>query len=159
MRSLTAALLYPGLAMLEYSKNYSVGRGTDAPFEMIGADFINGSELAAYLNSRHVPGMRFYPTQFQPTSSNFAGQRIEGVRLLVTNREVVDSAHVGFEVAAALQKLYPGKIDFAVNQRLIGSTDVIRAFEAGRDPWQIGAQLEDGLSSFAKIREKYLLYR
>ncbi len=159
MRSLSAALLYPGLAMLEYSKNYSVGRGTDAPFELIGADFIKGSELAEYLNSRRVPGVRFYATRFQPVSSNFAGKSIEGVRLLVTNREVVDSAHLGFEVAAALQKLYPGKIDFSLNQRLIGSADAIRAVEGGQDPWQIGSLLEDSLANFTKIREKYLLYR
>ena len=60
MRSLNAALLYPGVAMLEYSKNYSVGRGTDAPFEQIGADFIRGPELAAYLNRRQIPGVRVY---------------------------------------------------------------------------------------------------
>ena len=69
MRSLTAALLYPGVAMLEYSTNYSVGRGTDAPFEMIGADFIRGTELAAYLNQRWIPGVRFYAVRFRRPSS------------------------------------------------------------------------------------------
>ena len=68
------------VAMLEYSKNYSVGRGTDAPFEQIGADFIGGRELAAYLNQRQIPGVRVYPTSFTPTESNFKGVRIEGVR-------------------------------------------------------------------------------
>lgn len=70
MRSLTAALLYPGIGMLEYAKNYSVGRGTDAPFEQVGADWINGPQLAAYLNHRMVPGVRFYPTRFTPAASN-----------------------------------------------------------------------------------------
>ncbi|MEN6603550.1 MAG: exo-beta-N-acetylmuramidase NamZ domain-containing protein, partial [Bryobacteraceae bacterium] len=69
LRSLNAALLYPGVAMLEYSRNYSVGRGTDAPFEQVGADWIKGPELAAYLNRRLLPGVRVYPTRFTPTSS------------------------------------------------------------------------------------------
>ena len=73
MRSLNAAMLYPGLCLLEYSKNFSVGRGTDAPFEQIGADFIGGRELAAYLNQRQIPGVRVYPTSFTPTESVFKG--------------------------------------------------------------------------------------
>ncbi len=158
MRSLNAALLYPGIAMLEGSRNYSVGRGTDTPFEILGADFIRGTELAGYLNGRNVPGVRFYPTRFAPTSSNFAGKTIEGVRMVVTNRDVVDSVHLGWEVAAALQKLYPGKIDFTANRKLIGNDAAIQALQAGDDPWQIGGKLEDGLQQFAKIREKYLIY-
>jgi len=86
MRSLNAATLYPGVALIESSRNYSVGRGTDTPFEIIGADFIRGRELAAYLDSRYIPGVRFYATRFQPKASNFAGKTIEGVRITVTNR-------------------------------------------------------------------------
>jgi uncharacterized protein YbbC (DUF1343 family)/CubicO group peptidase (beta-lactamase class C family) len=159
MRSLTAALLYPGIAMLEGSKNYSVGRGTDTPFEIIGADFIRGRELAAYLNERRVPGVRFYAARFQPASSNFAGKTIEGVRMVVINREVVDSSHLGLEVAAALQHLYPGRIDFGVNRRLIGSEAVIAALQAGTDPWQIATEIGDSVSEFVKLRAKYLIYR
>ena len=117
MRSLNAATLYPGLCLLEYSKNYSVGRGTDAPFEQIGADFIGGRELAAYLNRRQIPGVRVYPTSFTPADSNFKGVRIEGVRFEITNRELLDSTRLGLELAAALQKLYPGKIDFALGKQ------------------------------------------
>ncbi len=95
MRSLNAATLYPGVAMLEASKNYSVGRGTDAPFEQIGADWIHGPELAAFLNGRYIPGVRVYPTRFRPTSSNFAGQAIEGVRFVVTDRDAFDSYPAG----------------------------------------------------------------
>ena len=95
MRSLNAAMLYPGLCLLEYSKNYSVGRGTDAPFEQIGADFIGGRELAAYLNQRQIPGVRVYPTSFTPTESNFKGVRIEGVRFEITNRELLDATRAG----------------------------------------------------------------
>ena len=159
MRSLTAAILYPGIAMLEYSKNYSVGRGTDVPFEAIGADFIHGRELAAYLNARQIPGVRAYPTMFRPVSGNFAGTTVEGVRWLVTNRESLDSVRLGLEVAAALQKLYPGKIIFEANSKLIGSEAAIHSLAAGDDPRSIQQNFEAPLQDFLKIREKYLLYR
>ena len=159
MRSLNAALLYPGVAMLEYARNYSVGRGTDAPFEQIGADFIHGPELAAYLNQQRIPGVRVYATQFQPTSSNFAGKTVEGVRFVITSREDFDSARLGLEIAGALQKLYPGKIDFDANRTLIGSAEVIRELEAGDDPRDIQQKMADSVAAFIRLREKYLLYR
>jgi len=159
MRSLTAAMLYPGIAMLEYSKNYSVGRGTDAPFEAIGADFIHGRELAAYLNARQIPGVRAYPTLFRPVSGNFAGTTVQGVRWLVTNRESLDSVRLGLEVAAALQKLYPGKIIFEANSKLIGNDAAVHSLAAGDDPRSIQQGFEAPLQDFLKIREKYLLYR
>jgi uncharacterized protein YbbC (DUF1343 family) len=159
MRSLTAALLYPGIAMLEYSKNYSVGRGTEAPFEVIGADFVHGRELAAYLNARQIPGVRVYPIRFKPSEGNFAKISVEGVRWVVTNRESFDSVRLGLEVAAALQKLYPGKISFAASRKLIGSDAVIGALEAGEDPRAIEQKIEGPLQDFLLIREKYLLYR
>jgi uncharacterized protein YbbC (DUF1343 family)/CubicO group peptidase (beta-lactamase class C family) len=159
MRSLKAAILYPGLCLIEYSRNFSVGRGTDAPFEQIGADFIGGRELAAYLNKRQIPGVRAYATSFTPTESNFKGKRIEGVRFQLTNREIFDSTRLGLELAAAMQKLYPGKIDFKLSRELIGSDDVIRRLEAGDDPRMIQQSFQDAVQAFAKLREPYLLYR
>lgn len=159
MRSLNAALLYPGVAMLEYAKNYSVGRGTGAPFEQIGADFIRGPELAAYLDRRKIPGVRVYATRFQPASSNFAGTAVEGVRFVITNRDDFDSARLGLEIAAALLKLYPGKIDLDAGRKLIGSAEVIRELAAGDDPRDIQQKLVDSVAEFLKVREKYLLYR
>ena len=159
MRSLTAAMLYPGIAMLEYSKNYSVGRGTGAPFEMIGADFIHGRELAAYLNARQIPGVRAYPTRFRPESGNLAKVTVEGVRFLVTSRESLDSVRLGLEVAAALQTLYPGKISFETNLKLIGNQAAIHSLAAGDDPRSIQQNFEAPLQDFLKMREKYLLYR
>jgi uncharacterized protein YbbC (DUF1343 family) len=150
MRSLNAALLYPGVAMLEYSKNYSVGRGTDAPFEQIGADFIHGAELAAYLNRRRIPGVRVYVTRFN---------NIEGVRFVITNRDDFDSTRLGLEIAAALQKLYPGKIDFETDKKLIGSEEVIGALKAGDDPRDIQQKMLDGVAEFLTLRDKYLIYR
>jgi uncharacterized protein YbbC (DUF1343 family)/CubicO group peptidase (beta-lactamase class C family) len=158
MRSLTAALLYPGIAMLEYSRNYSVGRGTDSPFEWIGAEFINGPELAAYLNKRMVPGVRAYPVTFHPSASNLAGENIQGIRLIVTDRDVFNSSTLGIELAAALQQLYPGKIDLAANQRLIGSQALIASILRGDEPRKIVQDQQDALAEFLKVREKYLIY-
>ncbi len=132
MRSLNAALLYPGVAMLEAESNYSVGRGTDAPFEQIGADWINGRELAEYLNKRFVPGVRVYATQFTPASSNLAGKVLGGVRFVVTDRNSFDSTRLGIEIASALQKLYPGKLNFESCRFLIGDRKVIGDLEG----WQ-----------------------
>jgi uncharacterized protein YbbC (DUF1343 family) len=159
IRGLNAALLYPGVALLEYSLNYSVGRGTDAPFEMIGADFIRGPELAAYLNQRWIAGVRFYPVRFRPAESNLAKKEIEGVRFVVTNRESFDSARLGLEIAAALLKLYPGRISLESNRQLIGSEEALRRLAAGDDPQAIRQRLEDRLQTFLSLREKYLLYR
>ena len=85
----------------------SVGRGTDSPFEQLGADFINGRELAGYLNARQIPGVRVYPTSFTPTESNFKGVRIEGVRFEIVDREMLDATRLGLEVAGAIAKAIP----------------------------------------------------
>ncbi len=158
MRSLKAATLYPGICLLEYSKNYSVGRGTDAPFEQIGAEFIGGRELAAYLNSRLIPGVRIYPTSFTPTDATLKGKRIEGVRFEITNRDLLNSTLLGIEVAAALQKLYPGKIDFRVDAKLIGNDDTVRRIAAGEDPRAIVDGFAGAVADFVSLRAKYLLY-
>ncbi len=158
MRSLKAATLYPGLCLMESSRNWSVGRGTDAPFEQAGADFLGGRELAAYLNKRQIPGVRAYPTSFTPSESNFKGKRIEGVRFEITNRDLFDSTRLGLELAAAVQSLYPGKIDLTLSKRLIGSDDVVRRLHAGEDPRLIQQSFQDALANFVKQREPYLLY-
>jgi uncharacterized protein YbbC (DUF1343 family)/CubicO group peptidase (beta-lactamase class C family) len=159
MRSLNAATLYPGVAMLEASKNYSVGRGTDAPFEQVGADWIRGSELASFLNGRYIPGVRVYPTRFRPTSSNFAGKTIEGIRFVITDRNSFDSTRLGLELGFALEKLYPGKIPWEVNRFLIGNHEIIAAAKQGQDPRMTIQQIEDSLAAFLSRREKYLLYK
>ena len=159
MRSLNAALLYPGVGMLEASKNYSVGRGTDAPFEQIGAAFIDGPKLAAYLNNRRVPGVRFYATRFTPNASNLKGQLIGGVRFVITDRESFGSARLGLEIAAAIHKLFPGKLDFTVNKGLIANPATIRMILAGEDPRAIQDQQLDELAAFGARRAKFLIYK
>lgn len=158
MRSLNAALLYPGVAMLESSKNYSVGRGTDAPFEQIGAEFINGRELASRLNSRKIPGIRVYPTRFTPNDSNLKGKTIEGIRFVITDREGFDAVRFGTELAVALQRLYPGQINYALNGKLIGSQALIKDFAAGADPRTVQARLDEELIPFLARRANFLLY-
>ncbi len=158
IRSLNAALLYPGVAMLEAMTNYSVGRGTDAPFEQIGADWIKGQGLAAALNAQFIPGVRAYPTKFQPAASNFAGQTIEGVRFVITDRESFDSTRLGIEIASALQTLYPGKIDFEKCKGLIGNRETITALQQGKEAIEIYTAAQGDASKFAERRKAYLLY-
>lgn len=159
MRSLNAALLYPGIGMLEYAKNYSVGRGTDAPFEQVGADWINGPQLAEYLNRRMVPGVRVYPTRFTPSASNLKGKLIEGVRFVILDREGFSSLRLGLEVAVALQKLYPGKVDSQINRNLIGSDEVIEAIGRAEDPRNLEPRIQEELQPFLEKRARYLLYQ
>jgi uncharacterized protein YbbC (DUF1343 family)/CubicO group peptidase (beta-lactamase class C family) len=158
MRSLNAALLYDGLALLEASKGYSVGRGTDAPFEQIGADWIHGPELAQFLNARSIPGVRAYATRFEPTDSVFKGKPIEGVRFVIVNREQFNSIRLGLELAYALQKLYPGKIDFEACRQSIGNRKVIEAMKAGTDPGTVEQSIADDVSAFVERRKAFLLY-
>jgi uncharacterized protein YbbC (DUF1343 family)/CubicO group peptidase (beta-lactamase class C family) len=158
MRSLNAALLYPGVAMLEAATNYSVGRGTDAPFEQIGANWIQGPILAEYLNSRFIPGVRVYATRFRPTSSNFAGEDVGGVRFVVTDRETFDSTRLGIELAGALERLFPGKPDFEKCRFLIGSRETLDEIKSGRDPYIIWSEAQREATEFRERRKAYLLY-
>ena len=158
MRSLQAALLYPGVGMMEYSKNYSVGRGTDAPFEQVGADWMNARALAQALNQRKIPGVRIYPTWLQPTDSYFKGSRVEGLRFMITDREQFRSVRLGLELAVAYERLHPGKIDWKVNLKLIGNQSVLDAIRKLEDPRLIFDRIEDQLKPFLELRQKYLLY-
>jgi uncharacterized protein YbbC (DUF1343 family) len=144
--------------MLEANTNYSVGRGTDAPFEQIGADWIKGQALAAYLNSRYIPGVRAYATKFQPMASHFAGQEIEGVRFVITDREAFDSTRLGIELAAGLQSLYPGKLDFEKCRFLIGNRETLTDLEQGKDASEIWLRAQQEAASFDERRKPYLLY-
>ena len=158
IRSLNAALLYPGIAMLEANTNYSVGRGTDAPFEQIGAEWIDGAVLSQFLNARFIPGIRVYPTRFKPSSSNLEGKLVDGIRLVVTDREAFDSTRFGIELAAALAHLFPGHIDFDKCRNLIGSRELLQQLKAGRDASTVWAAAQRQAAPFADRRRPYLLY-
>ncbi len=156
IRNLKEALLYPGVAMLEGSTNYSVGRGTTAPFEQIGADWIHARDLARYLTAREIPGVRVETAQFTPVSSNFKGKTIEGVRLAVTDRDVFSSSRLGLELAAALKTLYPKEIALDSSKNLIGNGGVMHALALGTDAVPAA---NAGIPRFLELRQKYLLYR
>ena len=158
MRNFTAALLYTGVAMLEFSPDWSVGRGTVAPFEQAGAEWVKGAELAAYLNRRFIPGIRFYPTIFVPESAPLKGKTVHGVRFVITDRETFSPIRLGLEIAGALQALYPGRINLEKCAALIGSRGVIRALQNGTGPEAILDRLRAPLEEFKTRRKPYLLY-
>jgi uncharacterized protein YbbC (DUF1343 family) len=157
MRGLNAATLYPGLALIESMKDYSVGRGTDAPFEQVGAEWIDGVRLAAYLNGR-VAGVGVYPVIFTPTTSVGAGKKLGGVRFVVTDRDAFDAVGFGVEVASALKALYPAKADFESSRNLIGSRAVVDALKSGEDTSAIATKIQSSVAPFLIRREKFLLY-
>jgi uncharacterized protein YbbC (DUF1343 family)/CubicO group peptidase (beta-lactamase class C family) len=159
MRSLNAALLYPGIGMLEYAKIYSVGRGTDAPFEQIGADWIDGRKLADYLNKRGIPGIRVYPAKLKPDASNFAGQAIEGVRFVITDRNLFNSVGFGIELGVALEKLFPGKMTWSANGKLAGNQQFLDLLAQARDPGVIANQAKRDAEQFRIRRTEFLLYQ
>ena len=157
LRTLTEAILYPGVAMLE-SSNVSVGRGTTTPFELLGAPWINGEELGSYLNHRRIQGIRFMPVEFTPGSSPFKNQLCQGVQIALLDRQVLDSPALGIEMASALYSLYPKDFQLDKTLGLIGSRDVLQAIKDGQDPAAIADNWQKPLEQFSKLRSNYLLY-
>jgi uncharacterized protein YbbC (DUF1343 family)/CubicO group peptidase (beta-lactamase class C family) len=157
LRSLTQAILYPAVGMVE-SANVSVGRGTPTPFEVMGAPWISGPRLADYLNRRKIEGIVFEPVVFTPSASPYHQKRCEGVRLRVANRAALNSPVLGVELAAALYRLYPAKFNFGGTLGMVGSREVIRAIKCGVDPRDIERQWQARLHNFDRVRAKYLLY-
>ena len=157
LRSPTEATLYPGVALIE-GTNVSVGRGTDSPFELVGAPWIKSRELAAYLNAREIAGVRFVPVTFTPIASNYARQKCEGVNLILTDRNALEAPELGIEVAAALKKLYPTDYKMERMMELLANQAVYDALVAGEDPRRIAQDWQDGLQKFEATRKKYLIY-
>ncbi len=158
LRSVTEAALYPGVAIVE-GTNVSVGRGTDTPFELLGAPWIKSKELAAYLNARGIVGVRFVPVSFTPTSSVYSGQMCSGVNILLTDRNGFDAPELGIELAAALRKLYPADYKIERLPDLLMNQSLYDALVAGQDPRRIAQEWQEGLQAFMKVREKYLIYK
>jgi uncharacterized protein YbbC (DUF1343 family)/CubicO group peptidase (beta-lactamase class C family) len=158
LRSVTEAVLYPGVALIE-GTNVSVGRGTDTPFELVGAPWVKSRELAAYLNARGIGGVRFVPVTFTPTASVYSEQQCQGVNAILTDRNGFDAPELGIELAAALRKLYPADFKIEKMQDLLANQSVYDALMAGEDPRRIAQDWMDGLEKFEKIRDKYLIYK
>jgi uncharacterized protein YbbC (DUF1343 family) len=158
MRNLLAATLYPGIGALEYA-NLSVGRGTDTPFEQLGAPWIDGPALAAALNARQLPGIRFYPVTFTPApGAKFGGEPCHGVFMVVTDRDRLRPVRVGVEIAAALSKVYGPQFTLEANAPLIGARATIEKIRAGVDPAAIAASWHADEDQWRRLRAKYLLY-
>jgi uncharacterized protein YbbC (DUF1343 family)/CubicO group peptidase (beta-lactamase class C family) len=157
LRSVTEAALYPGVALIE-GTNISVGRGTDTPFELVGAPWVKSKEFAAYLNARGIAGVRFVPVTFTPTASVYSGQTCSGVNILLTDRNGFDAPELGIELAAALRKLYPADFKIERMSELLVNQSVYDALVAGQDPRRIAQDWQDGLAAFQATRKKYLLY-
>ncbi len=157
LRNLDETVLYPGVAEIEYT-NVSVGRGTDTPFELVGAPWIDARQFAAALNARRLPGIRFMPISFTPESSRYAHQLCHGVSLILTSREQLDSPEMGIELASALARLYPRQWESAEMHKEVGSQAIVDAIRSGEDPRRIEASWQRSLKAFEALRQHYLLY-
>jgi uncharacterized protein YbbC (DUF1343 family) len=157
MRSLTQALLYPGIGLLE-TTNLSVGRGTDTPFEVLGAPWLDGVALARRLNAAGLPGVRFVPIRFTPTASRFGGEPCGGVNVLVTDRAGFRPVRTGLEIARVLASDYPETWQTQHLGRLLADASTRDALLADRSIASIEAGYQDELQRFQQRRRRYLIY-
>ncbi|QED38432.1 DUF1343 domain-containing protein [Antarcticibacterium arcticum] len=168
MLNLKTAILYPAACLLE-GTNYSEARGTMEPFEVLGAPWVDGEKLAEKLNSYNLQGLKFQPKTFVPDSivdgikiypPKFMGEKVEGVEIIITDRDKLESAKAGVYILHALLELYPDKFEWrnARMDGLLGTTNVREKLQAGVSPEQIVREWDEAEDSFRKEREKYLLY-
>jgi uncharacterized protein YbbC (DUF1343 family)/CubicO group peptidase (beta-lactamase class C family) len=157
MRNLTEATVYPGIGLIE-ATNISVGRGTDTPFELVGAPWIVPADLARYLNARQMPGVRFVPMFFTPVSSKYAHEQCGGVNILLTDRNALDAPELGIEIASALHILYPDRFELSGLDSLMVNKANLDALASGEDPRRVAEQWRDAIVRFEAIRGKYLIY-
>jgi uncharacterized protein YbbC (DUF1343 family) len=158
LRTVKGSILYPGIEILQ-SPGVSVGRGTQAPFEEFGAPWLNGEEVAAALNERHLPGLHFADQPFIPIAGPYSGQRCGGVGIRITDRFAVRSMRMGLEIAAILQKLYPKEFDSSKLLELVGNADTVQQLQAGTAPEKIVTSWAPALTAFDQTRRKYFLYK
>jgi uncharacterized protein YbbC (DUF1343 family) len=158
LRTAKGSVLYPGIEILQNS-GVSVGRGTQTPFEQFGAPWINGDEVAAALNARNLPGLRFVAQAFIPIGGPFSGQRCGGVFIRVTDRFAARSMRLGLEIAEILQKLYPKDFDTAKLVGLVGNAETVQQVQNGVSPEKIIASWSESLAAFDQVRRRYFLYK
>jgi uncharacterized protein YbbC (DUF1343 family)/CubicO group peptidase (beta-lactamase class C family) len=157
MRSLTEAALYPGLGLLE-TTNVSVGRGTDTPFEVLGAPWMDGPKLANYLNARRIPGVRFIPIRFKPATSVFKNEDCSGINIVITDRSRFQSVLTGVEIAVALHSLFPSDWKVDSYLRLLVNSDTLDRLKRGETPDELIRSWTPGLETFRRQRARVLLY-
>ncbi len=157
IRNLTQAILYPGIGALEGS-NLSVGRGTDTPFEQIGAPWIDAVALSKTLNERILPGVSFYPIGFTPKSDKYVGEHCNGISIIVTDRNKLKPVRIAIEIASVLYRLYGDTYELDSTEKLLGSQDTITRIRAGEDPEKIVSTWEIDEIKWRQLRTRYLLY-
>jgi uncharacterized protein YbbC (DUF1343 family) len=157
MRSLSEATLYPGIGLLE-TTNVSVGRGTDTPFELVGAPWIDGRQFAGAINATHLPGVRFVPVRFTPRASTHKDVECGGINIVITNRAEFEPITTGLEIAAQLLKLYPKEFAAGEFNRLLANQTVYDAFRRGTDARELRQIWQSDLARFRAVRSRYLLY-
>ncbi|HEV2293152.1 MAG TPA: DUF1343 domain-containing protein [Tepidisphaeraceae bacterium] len=158
MRNLTQATLYPGVCLVE-ATNLSVGRGTDQPFELIGAPWIDGQKLSAAMNAANLPGLRTYPIEFTPAKGSKLGtQKCQGIFFLVTDRNTLEPVRSGVTLAHHLYKIHGDKFEVDKVVRLLQNKEIAEALKT-TDPAQVAEMWKDDVEQFKKLREKHLIYR
>lgn len=157
MRSLTQAILYPGVGLVEMT-NLSVGRGTDTPFELVGAPWIRERELAAHLNAAGVAGVRFVPVRFTPTATKFPNESCGGVNILITDRSRLNPLELGIQLMVSLHALHSGDWQTKNLNRLLSSAKVRDAVLSGKSRHDILSLWTLELEAFTTRREKFLMY-
>jgi uncharacterized protein YbbC (DUF1343 family) len=157
MRTLNQAILYPGIGLLEYT-NLSVGRGTDTPFEIIGAPWLDAGAVASELRSQALPGVAIIPTRFTPESSKFANETCQGLQLLVTDRTALDPIRLGIAIAVALKKHHPEQWEHKNYNRLLSSQAIFDGLVAGESADELSRIPVADLQSFAERRKPFLKY-
>ena len=158
MRSLTEATLYPGIGLLE-TTNVSVGRGTDTPFEVVGAPWIDASKLASYLNGRNIGGVRFVPVKFKPNASVFKDENCNGINIVIIDRARFNSVRTGLEIAVALRKLFPENWQIEKYNRLLVNSEIFEMVKRGDEPEIIQKAWQKNLEDFRRRRAQFLLYK
>jgi uncharacterized protein YbbC (DUF1343 family) len=158
MRNLTQAILYTGACLLE-SRQVSVGRGTDTPFQIIGAPWFKGREVSAYLNARKLPGVRFMPRRFRPSASLYQDQECDGLEIQLLNRDRFEPVRMGLELLHATLRFHPGKFDLSSVMRLLGSEEAAARLQRGQSGSAVTKALRGQTRTFRRVRAKYLLYR
>jgi uncharacterized protein YbbC (DUF1343 family) len=157
MRSLTQAFLYPGVGLIE-STNVSVGRGTDTPFQVVGAPWIKGVDFAQELYRADLPGVVFVPIEFTPDSSKHANAACQGVELIISDRNRFESVATGLALAQALRKLYPEAWE-TKNLNTLLRNQIVRdaILDRSVDP-RFDERLNMGIFEFRQRRQKFLIY-
>ena len=156
MRTLAGAMLYPGVGLHETA--LCVGRGTDKPFELIAAPYIDDVKLTKELTNARLPGVRFIPLRVTPTYSTFKDKLCAGVAFVICDRDALNAVDVGIQIAITLQRLYPN--DFALNKltTLLQHEPTMDAIKAGRSLGEVKSVWSKELAEFGQRRKKFLLY-